>query len=53
MKGRIRRCPSDMTYTLSERCPLCNGETVSAHPARFSPADRYSRYRRIVRGWKT
>ncbi|NLX50283.1 MAG: RNA-protein complex protein Nop10 [Methanospirillum sp.] len=48
MKGRLRRCTLDGTYTLEERCPACGGSTGSAHPPRFSPQDRYGRYRRMV-----
>ncbi|MDG6257056.1 MAG: RNA-protein complex protein Nop10 [Methanomicrobiaceae archaeon] len=51
MTGKIRRCPVDWTYTLSRICPRCGHATVSAHPARFSPDDRYGRYRREVRQW--
>ncbi|WP_128692968.1 RNA-protein complex protein Nop10 [Methanoculleus taiwanensis] len=49
MSGRIRRCAYDRTYTLRETCPACGCRTRVAHPARFSPQDRYGRYRRMVR----
>jgi H/ACA ribonucleoprotein complex subunit 3 len=26
-------------------CPYCKEETKSAHPAKFSPDDKYMRYR--------
>jgi len=48
MRGRMRRCGRDGTYTLAERCPVCGNLTASAHPPRFSPEDRYGRYRRMV-----
>ncbi len=51
MKGRIRRCGTDGTYTLSLTCPVCGGPTRTAHPARFSPEDRYGEYRRRARVW--
>lgn len=51
MTGRLRRCPCDRTYTLQEKCPACGRPTVSAHPARFSPDDRYGKYRRAMKGW--
>ena len=41
----LRRCPKDYHYTLKEICPLCKEETVSAHPAKFSPDDKYMKYR--------
>jgi len=28
---------------------LCNEETTSAHPAKFSPDDKYMRYRLVER----
>ena len=49
MTGRIRRCLKDRTYTLLQACPVCGAPTVTAHPARFSPQDRYGRYRRSAR----
>ncbi|KUG20784.1 MAG: RNA-protein complex protein Nop10 [Methanomicrobiaceae archaeon] len=51
MSGRIRRCTFDRTYTLSLVCPVCGRETRPAHPARFSPQDRYGAYRRVIREW--
>jgi H/ACA ribonucleoprotein complex subunit 3 len=44
----MRRCGRDGTYTLAECCPVCGCPTASAHPPRFSPEDRYGRYRRMV-----
>ncbi|MFA5331408.1 MAG: RNA-protein complex protein Nop10 [Methanoregula sp.] len=49
MSGHIRRCSADNTYTLSQTCQKCGNATVSAHPARFSPEDRYGRYRRTAK----
>jgi H/ACA ribonucleoprotein complex subunit 3 len=49
MTGRIRRCRHDRTYTLSLTCPVCGAPTVTAHPARFSPEDKYAAYRRMAR----
>jgi H/ACA ribonucleoprotein complex subunit 3 len=46
MKGRIRRCPADGTYTLKPVCPACGEPTGTPHPARFSPQDPYGKYRR-------
>ena len=41
----MRRCLSCGRYTLKRECPGCGGGTKSAHPARFSPDDKYARYR--------
>ncbi|MDO8842022.1 MAG: RNA-protein complex protein Nop10 [Methanocalculus sp.] len=51
MFGRMRRCPQDGNYTLSFRCKVCQSPTVPVHPPRFSPQDRYGRYRRQMRLW--
>ena len=45
MKFQLRRCPGCRRYTMGRQCPGCGGDTRPAHPARFSPDDRYARYR--------
>ena len=45
MRFQLRRCSKCNHYSLKEKCALCNEETVSAHPAKFSPDDKYMRYR--------
>ncbi|MFZ0327243.1 MAG: RNA-protein complex protein Nop10 [Nitrososphaeraceae archaeon] len=45
MRHLLRRCPSCGTYTLKYECPKCSSSTVSPHPAKYSPDDRYARYR--------
>lgn len=34
---------------MKERCRKCGGETISPHPAKFSPLDHYGRYRRDLK----
>lgn len=46
---KLRRCRNCGVYTLKEFCPSCGGGTVSPHPPRFSPADPYGKYRRILK----
>ena len=46
---RMRYCRGCRLYTLKERCLKCGGETVSPHPAKFSPLDHYGRYRRDLK----
>ncbi|MGB9634933.1 MAG: nucleolar RNA-binding Nop10p family protein [Candidatus Micrarchaeia archaeon] len=46
MKFLIHKCRVCGNYTLEE--VHCNERTASAHPARFSPLDRYAKYRRKV-----
>ncbi|MDD3621666.1 MAG: RNA-protein complex protein Nop10 [Methanofollis sp.] len=53
MSGRIQYCERDRRYTLFSRCPVCGGPTRTAHPARYSPQDRYGAYRRLAKRWKT
>ena len=37
-------------YTLNlEKCPYCGGVVRVPHPARFSPQDKYAKYRRAMR----
>ena len=47
----LRKCVKCQQYTLNkERCPVCGGEVRIPHPAKFSPEDRYAKYRRAMRG---
>lgn len=45
MRFQLRRCAGCHTYTMKAECPKCAGETASVHPAKFSPDDKYMRYR--------
>lgn len=45
MRFQLRKCSECGVYTLKTNCPKCNEETKSAHPAKFSPDDKYVRYR--------
>jgi len=45
MKRFIRKCLLCGTYTLKYQCPKCNASTVDPHPAKYSPDDKYVRYR--------
>lgn len=45
MRFQLRRCSACRTYTLRKACPDCGADASLAHPARFSPDDRYARYR--------
>lgn len=50
MKGKIRKCAACGAYTLREvSCPRCGGVLRNPHPAKFSPDDRYSRFRLALR----
>ena len=45
MKFQLRKCQKCQTYSLKNNCGKCNNETTSAHPAKFSPDDKYLKYR--------
>jgi H/ACA ribonucleoprotein complex subunit 3 len=49
MRSKIKKCRSCDLYTLKENCPICGAPTHQTKPARFSPEDRYGRYRRALR----
>ncbi len=44
----LRVCRSCGRYTLRTSCPDCHAPTRTPHPARFSPNDRYGKYRRML-----
>lgn len=44
----IRICRGCRRYTLKESCPECGGGTRTPHPVRFSPQDRWGKYRRAL-----
>ncbi|MDC7951082.1 RNA-protein complex protein Nop10 [Methanomassiliicoccaceae archaeon COG_1] len=48
MPARILRCTGCGRYTLLASCPACGARTARPAPARFSPEDRYGRYRRMA-----
>jgi len=43
---RMRKCSGCNLYTFKEKCPKCGAKTVSPQPPRFSPEDRFGKYRR-------
>ncbi|MBC7120450.1 MAG: RNA-protein complex protein Nop10 [Candidatus Methanosuratus sp.] len=46
MRGMLRRCTSCGAYTIKQdSCPRCGGALKIPHPAKFSPYDKYSRFR--------
>ncbi|MBM5805326.1 MAG: RNA-protein complex protein Nop10 [Candidatus Verstraetearchaeota archaeon] len=46
MRGMIRKCVACGEYTLKrDACPYCGGTLRTPHPAKFSPEDKYSRFR--------
>jgi H/ACA ribonucleoprotein complex subunit 3 len=46
----LRKCDKCGNYTLNqERCPVCGGAVHIPHPAKFSPEDKYAKYRQAMR----
>ena len=44
MSNRIRKCSICKKYTLKDIC--CNEKTLNPSPAKYSPEDKYAKYRR-------
>ncbi|HZY92677.1 MAG TPA: RNA-protein complex protein Nop10 [Thermoplasmata archaeon] len=44
----LRVCRACHRYTFASNCPSCRGATRTPHPARYSPQDRWGRYRRAL-----
>lgn len=42
----LRKCPKCKKYTLKEICGFCGEKTIDPHPPKFSPLDKYGKYRR-------
>ncbi|MBR9699144.1 ribosome biogenesis protein [Candidatus Woesearchaeota archaeon] len=42
----IRKCIC-LTYTMKEQCPKCKKQTKIARPPKYSPEDKYAKYRRM------
>jgi len=45
MRNLLFRCAKDSRYTMEAKCPTCGEATVMASPAKYSPDDKYARYR--------
>jgi len=46
----LRKCVECQRYTLNqEKCPYCEGKVRVPHPAKFSPEDKYAKYRRAMK----
>jgi len=48
-----RRCTECKRYTLrKDKCPYCGGNLRIPHPAKFSPDDKYAKYKGMMRSLK-
>ncbi|MFH1972920.1 MAG: RNA-protein complex protein Nop10 [archaeon] len=46
MTSKILFCKKCQKYTLKDKCPNCGEKTITSKPAKFSPEDKYGKYRR-------
>jgi H/ACA ribonucleoprotein complex subunit 3 len=46
---KMRKCSKCNVYTLKDKCPKCGSPTVSPRPPKFSPEDKYGKYRRAAK----
>ncbi|WP_054853577.1 RNA-protein complex protein Nop10 [Vulcanisaeta distributa] len=50
MDSIMRRCRKCGRYTMrKDKCPYCGGELEVPHPPKYSPDDKYGRYRLIMK----
>ncbi len=42
-------CDKCREYTLKEKCPICEKKTIQNKPPKFSPEDKYGKYRRMTK----
>ncbi|MCD6223059.1 MAG: RNA-protein complex protein Nop10 [Thermoplasmata archaeon] len=45
----MKYCYKCKRYTLKDVCPVCGEKTIKKEPPRFSPQDRYGKYRRMLK----
>ncbi len=46
MAKRLLFCRQCQKYTMKQLCSTCGEKTAEKKPAKFSPEDKYARYRR-------
>ncbi|ADY00683.1 MAG: RNA-protein complex protein Nop10 [Vulcanisaeta sp.] len=50
MDSILRRCRNCGRYTMrKDKCPYCGGDLEIPHPPKFSPEDKYGRYRLLMK----
>jgi H/ACA ribonucleoprotein complex subunit 3 len=47
--GLILKCQNCGIYNLTETCRECGGKCICVRPARYSPEDKYGKYRRMAK----
>lgn len=46
---RMLKCRECAKYTLRTKCPSCKGEALPVKPPKYSPPDRWGKYRRMMK----
>lgn len=49
MKIEILFCKSCHIYTLKKECPNCKSPAITQKPAKYSPEDKWGKYRRLAK----
>ena len=49
MQTLVFQCKSCDIFTISKECPHCFSNTSNPLPPRFSPQDKYGKYRRMLK----
>ena len=50
VKSVLMKCPNCGRYTLSkDKCPVCGSKVIVPHPPKFSPEDKYGKYRLLMK----
>ena len=49
MKMKMKKCKSCGEYTLESKCPYCGGDLGEVFPPKYSPEDKYGKYRRKLK----
>lgn len=49
MAKHIYKCLKCNIYTMKEVCQTCKEKTIRPIPPKYSPEDKYGKYRRIVK----
>lgn len=48
---KIKKCNKCKRYTMKDKCPTCGGETINPLPPKFSPIDKFGKWRRkLIKG---
>jgi len=49
MKMKMKKCRSCGEYTLQDECPYCARDVGVVYPPKYSPEDKYGKYRRLLK----